>query len=71
MDGKALLQSKTFYVNLVAFVIVVLQATGIVSGLDYVSLEAGALGIINVVLRLATKQPISSVTIQPTLPQGG
>ena len=61
MDGKALLLSKTFWVNVVALAGMALQASGLVSGADWLGYEAGALGIINIILRLVTGQPITGV----------
>jgi len=61
MDGKALLTSKTFWVNVVALAGMVLQATGLVSGSDWLGYEAAALGVVNIILRLITGEPITGV----------
>lgn len=63
--GKTLITSKTFWVNLVAFTLIVLQGTGTLPGVDYASIEVGALGIINILLRLITKEPITAVVVSP------
>jgi len=61
MDGKALLTSKTFWVNVVALAGMVLQASGLISGSDWLAYEAAALGIANIILRLVTGEPIVGV----------
>lgn len=65
MEGKSLLLSKTFWANLVAVGIIVAQSLDIIPGGDYATLEAGILGMVNILLRIVTNQPISFVDIQP------
>ena len=63
MEGKGLLQSKTFYINLLMGLIGVADwATGIVPAEYTPYLIAGA-AVVNIVLRLVTKQPIKSITV--------
>jgi hypothetical protein len=65
MKGKALLQSKTFWVNVLALVGMVLTGTGVVTSPDWLQYEAIALAAVNVVLRLITGQPIEGIVIMP------
>lgn len=61
MNGKALLQSKTFWVNILALVGMILQASGAIGGSDWLAYEAAGLGIMNIILRLVTGEPIEKV----------
>ncbi len=65
MKGKALLQSKTFWVNVLALVGMILTGTGAVASPDWLQYEAIALAAVNVVLRLITGQPIDGIVIMP------
>jgi uncharacterized membrane protein len=55
--GKKIWFSKTFWVNLVALVAMIIQG---VTGKEILGLEmqAGILGFINIILRLVTKEEI-------------
>ncbi len=65
MNGKTLLMSKTFWVNLIAVVGMVLQACDILPGALWTQYEAVALGAVNVGLRLVTGQPITGIVVLP------
>jgi uncharacterized membrane protein len=55
-SGKKLLKSKTFWVNLLALVVIVAQTfTGFVVSVE---IQASILAIINVILRVVTKEEI-------------
>jgi hypothetical protein len=65
MKGKALLYSKTFWVNVLALIGMVLTGTGVIASPDWVQYEAVALAAVNVVLRLVTGRPIEGIVILP------
>jgi uncharacterized membrane protein len=67
MNSKVWWTSKTLWVNVLAFSGLMAQTFFSDIGADWVSIEAGALGVVNIVLRLVTKQPIDKVQIIPTL----
>ena len=55
-NGKAFYLSKTFWVNLIALIAIVLQSKfGYVSSPEN---QMAILGVINVILRIVTKKPI-------------
>lgn len=58
MDSKSIFFSKTFWVNAIALVAMVIQG---VTGKEFLSLEiqGGILAGINVILRFITKQPVT------------
>ena len=58
MDSKPWYTSKTLWVNAIAFVALVVQSfgTGFVIGAEE---QVGILAVINILLRIITKQPIS------------
>ena len=58
MDSKKLWESKTFWVNLIAGVGLLIQA---VTGKEIVSLalQGQILAVVNVALRFITKQPVT------------
>lgn len=66
MNGKPILKSKTFWVNaLTAIAGVVSTVVGsdlIQNNPEWAGYGAAALGVVNVVLRLFTKEPVTSVT---------
>ena len=56
MEGKKIWESKTFWVNLIALVAIVVQTyTGFVVTPER---QVEILGVINIILRLVTKKPI-------------
>jgi len=57
MNAKGWYQSKTLWINIIGFVIVVLSYFGQVNWLDP-KLVAGALTIVNFILRLVTTQAV-------------
>jgi len=61
--GKGLLRSKTFWVNALTGVVAVLAAVGSISVVPVVAIPwlGAGLAIANVLLRLMTKEPITSV----------
>jgi len=62
MDSKAWYASKTLWVNVVAGVAAVSTAFGLNLGLDadtQVAIVGGVMAVINVILRVVTKQPVS------------
>ena len=64
-NAKTLIQSKTFWVNLIAFVGMLLTGTGVVGEPQWLQYEAIALAVVNVGLRLATGQPIKGIMVLP------
>ena len=58
MDSKPWYTSKTLWVNFIAFVALAIQSfgTGFVIGAEE---QVGILAVLNIILRLITKQPIS------------
>jgi hypothetical protein len=61
MAGKALFQSKTFWVNLIALIGMVVTSTGWVIEAQWVQYQAAFLAFINIVLRLYTGEPIEGI----------
>lgn len=63
MSGKPFWQSKTFWVNVLIVVVIILESTGVIDVVpDEVQLEQYAIlivGLINIVLRFVTKEPIT------------
>ena len=56
MESKSIFMSKTFWVNILAIVVMVVQTqTGFVIDAEY---QAAVLMILNLVLRAITKQPV-------------
>ena len=64
-NGKALLMSKTFWVNLIGMVGIVVTGLGLVGDTAWIQYEAVALGAVNVALRMVTGQPITGILVQP------
>jgi hypothetical protein len=64
-SGKSLLASKTFWVNVLAVVGMVVTSTGWLVEADWVQYEAVALGALNVALRLYTGEPITGIVVTP------
>lgn len=63
MDSKAWYASKTLWVNIVAGIATVSTAFGLNLGLDadtQVALVGGVMAVINIVLRVVTKQPLGA-----------
>lgn len=60
-QGKALLTSKTFWVNLIMLIGMVLTAFGIVGEPDWLKYQGSALAVVNVILRLISGNPITGV----------
>lgn len=58
MDSKSLLESKTFWVNILALAAMVAQS---VTGHEVINAESqvALLGIVNVILRLVTSKPVA------------
>lgn len=58
MDSKSIFVSKTFYVNLLALVAMIVQGA---TGKEFISLEvqASILAGINIILRFVTKKPVT------------
>lgn len=59
--GKKWYESKTLWANLIAFVAVVCGVLGVDVGLDektQAELVVGIMAIVNIILRLVTKEPI-------------
>ena len=58
MESKPWYSSKTLWVNFIAFVALAIQSfgTGFVIGAEE---QVGILAVLNIILRLITKQPIS------------
>ncbi len=65
MNGKPLLRSKTFWVNLITAVAGILTTVGgsefIQDKPEVVGIMATIVGVVNVLLRLVTKDPVTSV----------
>lgn len=59
MSAKNYLKSKTLWANMLALVLIVAQLFGIVPAVIDPEKQAGLLAILNLILRLITKQPIS------------
>lgn len=62
MDSKPFWQSKTLWVNVIAGAAAVSTAFGLNLGLDadtQVALVGGVMAVINVILRLITKAPVT------------
>lgn len=62
MDSKPWYASKTLWVNLLTLIAAVAGAFGIDVGLDdetKATIVAGALAVVNVVLRLVTEKPVT------------
>lgn len=60
MNGKAIWTSKTLWINLIGIIVMVVQAyTGFVCSPE---IQAMALGVINMILRAITKQPVTWTT---------
>ncbi len=59
MNAKNYLKSKTLWANMLALVLIVAQLFGIVPAVIDPEKQAGLLAILNLILRLITKQPIS------------
>ncbi len=58
MDSKSIFASKTFWVNIVALVAMIVQGT---TGKDLIPLEtqAIALSVVNIIIRSITKSAVS------------
>ena len=58
METKSIFTSKTFWTNVIALVAMVIQG---ITGKDVFPLEyqASALSVVNVLLRMVTKQPVT------------
>jgi len=63
--GKSLLASKTFWVNVLGIVGMVVTSTGWLIEADWIKYQAVALGAINVALRLYTGEPITGIVVTP------
>jgi hypothetical protein len=65
MNGKPLLRSKTFWINLITVVAGILTSVGgselIQDNPQVVGVMATVIGVVNVLLRLITKEPVTSV----------
>lgn len=59
--GKSLLTSKTFWINVVAIIGMIVTSQGWVVEPDWLQYEAAALAVLNIVLRLITGEPITGV----------
>ena len=59
--GKALITSKTFWVNLIGLTGIVTTAFGLVGDADWVKYEAAILGVVNIFLRVISGEPINAV----------
>ena len=57
-DEKAFWRSRTVWVNVLAVVGLIVQSMGLVGGSEWVEIEAGALALANVALRLVTRGPV-------------
>jgi uncharacterized membrane protein len=64
-NGKTLLMSKTFWVNVIGLVGIILTGLGVLGDTEWIQYEAVALGAINVALRMVTGQPITGIIVQP------
>lgn len=66
MNGKPIVKSKTFWVNLITAVAGVLTTLGgselVQDNPEVAGIAATVLGVVNVVLRLVTKDPVSVTT---------
>lgn len=61
MDSKPFWASKTLWVNMLAFVAAVAGGFGMDLGLDpetQASLVGGVMAVVNIALRLVTKEPV-------------
>jgi hypothetical protein len=65
MNGKTLLLSKTFWVNLLALAGMIMTAAGVVGEPQWTQYEAIALAAVNIGLRLVTGAPIQGVLLLP------
>jgi hypothetical protein len=65
IDPKPLLLSKTFWVNLVGLVGIVLTGLGVIADPQWVQYQAILLAAVNVALRVVTKQPIEGIVVLP------
>lgn len=63
--GKEWYLSKTLWANAIALIAMVAQSIFVDVSVDWISIEAGALGVMNIALRLITKEPISTVKVEP------
>lgn len=64
MEGKDFYKSKTFWVNLVAIVASIAGVFSLDLGLDpetQTAVVASIMGVVNIVLRFITKEPIKPV----------
>ena len=59
MDAKSFLTSKTLWANVLALALIIAQVFGIVPAVIDPEKQAGLLAILNLILRLVTKQPIT------------
>jgi hypothetical protein len=65
MDSKSILTSKTLWVNLIALIVMIAASFGLDLGIDdgqKGEIAAGVIAVVNVILRLMTKQPVHIVT---------
>ena len=60
MDSKKFYQSKTFWFNVIALIVMVLGAFGYEGEIpeEWAALVPAILAIVNLILRFVTKQPI-------------
>lgn len=63
--GKDWWKSKTLWANVIGLAVMLGQSFFVDVSVDWVSMELGALGIVNILLRLITGEPIKGVTITP------
>ena len=63
--GKALLSSKTFWLNLIGLFGILITTSGLVGSSEWVQYEAGLLGLANIVMRFFTGDPISAIVGPP------
>lgn len=65
MNGKPLVKSKTFWINLVTIVAGIVTLIGgsdlIQENPQYAGLAATVIGVVNILLRLVTKEPVTVI----------
>lgn len=67
--GKALLSSKTFWLNLVGLFGILITTAGLVGDAEWIQYEAGILGVANIIMRIISGEPITSFFDQKAVNQ--